>query len=63
MKKMGRRVVFVRRKKKDDWRNECQTPPPSVQDKSWRPPAKPKPPADTPPQPKGHYEGRTYLPD
>jgi hypothetical protein len=29
------------------------------------PPARPKPPADTPPQPKptGHYEGRTYVPD
>jgi hypothetical protein len=29
------------------------------------PPARPKQPADTPPQPKptGHYEGRTYVPD
>jgi hypothetical protein len=28
-------------------------------------PDKPKPPADAPPQPKakGHYEGRTYVPD
>ena len=27
-------------------------------------PAKPKPPADTPPQTRGgHYEGRTYVPD
>ncbi len=26
------------------------------------PPARPRPPADTP-QPKGHYEGRTFVPD
>ena len=29
------------------------------------PPVRTRPPADTPPQPKpkGHYEGRTYVPD
>jgi hypothetical protein len=24
------------RKKEDGWRNECETPPPSVEDESWR---------------------------
>jgi hypothetical protein len=24
------------RKKEDNWRNECQAPPPSIEDESWR---------------------------